>query len=57
MMAGMFAVTFALAPTLALIMLGVILVFLAILLFFFGKLLSLYEASRSLYAKIMAQGH
>ncbi|MHB9153735.1 MAG: ABC transporter ATP-binding protein [Spirochaetales bacterium] len=55
MMAGMFAVTFALAPTLALIMLGVVLVFLAILLFFFGKLLSLYDASRSLYAKIMAK--
>jgi len=55
MMAGMFAVTFALAPTLAFIMLGVILVFLAILLFFFGKLLSLYDASRGLYAKIMAK--
>jgi len=55
MMAGMFAVTFALAPALALIMLGVVLVFLAILLFFFGKLLNLYDASRSLYAKIMAK--
>ena len=55
MMAGMFAVTFALAPTLALIMLGVVIVFLAILLFFFGKLLNLYDASRALYAKIMAK--
>jgi len=55
MMAGMFAVTFTLAPTLALIMLGVVLVFLAILLFFFDKLLNLYDASRSLYAKIMAK--
>lgn len=55
MMAGMFAVTLALAPTLALIMLGVVIVFLAILLFFFGKLLNLYDASRGLYAKIMAK--
>lgn len=55
MMAGMFAVTFSLAPTLSLIMFGVVAVFLAILLIFFKKLFGLYEASRSLYAKIVAK--
>jgi len=55
MMAGMFAVTFVLAPALALVMLGVVAVFLVVLLYFFNKLLSLYEASRGLYAKILAK--
>ena len=55
MMAGMFAVTFVLAPVLALVMLGVVAVFLVVLLYFFNKLLSLYEASRGLYAKILAK--
>ena len=55
MMAGMFAVTFVLAPALALAMLGVVAVFLVVLLYFFNKLLSLYEASRGLYAKILAK--
>lgn len=55
MMAGMFAVTFVLAPALALAMLGVVAVFLVVLLYFFNKLLGLYEASRGLYAKILAK--
>jgi ATP-binding cassette, subfamily B, multidrug efflux pump len=54
-MLGMFGVTFVLAPTLALVMLGVTAAFLAVLLVFFGRLLHLYEASRSLYAKILSK--
>jgi len=54
-MLGMFGVTFVLAPTLALVMLGVTGAFLAVLLVFFGRLLHLYEASRSLYAKILSK--
>ena len=55
MMLGMFGVTFTLAPALALVMFGVTAVFLALLLVFFGKLLPLYEASRSLYAKVLSK--
>lgn len=54
-MAGMFIVTLSLAPVLALVMLAVIVFFLAILLVFFNKLLGLYDASRSLYATILAK--
>ena len=54
-MAGMFVVTFSLAPVLALVMLAVIVFFLAILLVFFNRLLSLYDASRGLYATILAK--
>lgn len=54
-MLGMFGVTFVLAPALALVMLGVTAAFLVLLLVFFGKLLHLYEASRSLYAKILSK--
>lgn len=54
-MAGMFVVTFSLAPVLALVMLAVIVVFLAILLAFFNKLLGLYEASRNHYARLLAK--
>ncbi|HWP68804.1 MAG TPA: ABC transporter ATP-binding protein, partial [Rectinemataceae bacterium] len=54
-MLGMFGVTFVLAPALALVMLGVTGAFLALLLVFFGRLLHLYEASRSLYAKILSK--
>ena len=55
MMLGMFAVTFSIAPALSAIMLGVSALFLSILLVFFRKLLGLYEASRSLYAAIVAK--
>lgn len=55
MMAGMFIVTFALAPTLSLIMLGIVIVFLLVLLFFFSRILALYDRSRTLYAKILAK--
>lgn len=54
MIFGIFAVTFSLAPALALVMALVIAVFLAILLVFFRRLFELYEASRGLYAKIVA---
>jgi len=55
MMTGMFIVAFALAPVLALIMLGAVAIFLAILLLFFNKVMGLYDLSRSLYAKIFAK--
>lgn len=54
-MLGIFGVTFVLAPSLSFVMLIICLVFLVILLFFFNKLLHLYDASRSLYARIVAK--
>jgi ATP-binding cassette subfamily B protein len=55
MMGGMFAVTFFIAPALALIMLAVVAAILAILLLFFNKILNLYDQSRNLYAKVLAK--
>ncbi len=55
MMLGMFGVTFVLAPALSLVMFGVTAAFLVLLLVFFGRLLPLYEASRSLYAKVLSK--
>ncbi|MCX7026144.1 MAG: ABC transporter ATP-binding protein, partial [Spirochaetes bacterium] len=55
MMAGMFVVTFTLAPALSGIMLIVACVFLVLLLVFFNKLLRFYEASRSLHARVLAK--
>jgi len=54
-MAGIFIVTFTLAPALAVIMIGVTLFFILILFFFFNKLIKLYDKSRSLYAKVVAK--
>lgn len=54
-MAGMFAVTFVMAPMLSFIMLGIMVVFLVILLLFFSKLFRYYEKSRSLHARILAK--
>ncbi|HWR12340.1 MAG TPA: ABC transporter ATP-binding protein [Rectinemataceae bacterium] len=55
MMGGMFAVTFSIAPTLALIMLAVVAVILALMLVFFSKILGFYDQSRNLYAKVLAK--
>lgn len=55
MMTGMFIVAFVLAPMLALIMVAAVALFLAVLLVFFNRVMGLYEASRSLYAKILAK--
>jgi len=54
-MAGIFAVTFSLAPALAWIMLGVTSFFIFILFFYFNRLIKLYDKSRSLYAQILAK--
>lgn len=54
-MAGIFAVTFTLAPALAGIMLGVTSFFTLILFFYFNRLIKLYDKSRSLYAQILAK--
>lgn len=54
-MAGIFAVTFTLAPALAWIMLGVTSFFIFILFFYFNRLIKLYDKSRSLYAQILAK--
>jgi len=55
MMGGMFAVTYSIAPTLALIMLAVVAVILALMLVFFSKILGFYDQSRNLYAKVLAK--
>lgn len=55
MMLGMFGVTLTIAPALALIMIAVTLVFLIILLLFFSRLMKLYDASRSLHARVTAK--
>lgn len=55
MMLGMFGVTLTIAPALALIMIAVTLVFLVILLLFFSRLMKLYDASRSLHARVTAK--
>lgn len=54
-MIGIFAVTFALVPKLALIMLGISIALLAILIAFFAKFFPLYEKARALYAGIAAK--
>lgn len=54
-MVGIFIVTFALVPKLALIMAGVSAVLLVFLLVFFSKMLPLYEKARSFYARITAK--
>ena len=54
-MIGIFLVTFALMPALALIMVGISLGLLIILILFFSKIFPMYEKARSLYAKITAK--
>lgn len=55
MMLGMFGVTLTIAPVLALIMMAVTLMFLVVLLLFFSRLMKLYDASRSLHARVTAK--
>lgn len=54
-MVGIFAVTFALVPKLALIMLTVSVALLATLIAFFAKIFPMYEKARSFYAGIAAK--
>jgi ATP-binding cassette subfamily B protein len=54
-MLGIFAVTFALVPKLALIMFGVSVTLLAVMIVFFSKIFPMYEKARSLYAGIAAK--
>jgi len=54
-MIGIFAVTFALVPKLALIMVGVSVMLLAILVAFFAKIFPMYEKARAMYAGIAAK--
>lgn len=54
-MIGIFVVTFALVPKLALIMFLVSLVLLAVLILFFSRIFPMYERARSLYASIAAR--
>ncbi len=54
-MIGIFVVTFALVPRLALIMAGVSVLLLTFLIVFFSKIFSMYEKARSFYAAIVAK--
>ncbi|MHB0854999.1 MAG: ABC transporter ATP-binding protein [Rectinema subterraneum] len=54
-MLGIFAVTFALVPKLALIMFCVSVTLLAVMIVFFSKIFPMYEKARSLYAGIAAK--